>query len=104
METSDLIHPTKDESTYANIDDIITTHFHLDLTVDFNVKKLYGIITLNMKTLKDTENIILDCQGVDVSGILDGNGNTLNFKVTTPNEELGSALNIIPASTIPAGT
>ena len=47
-------HPGADGSSYANIDYIVTKHFHLNLTIDFDKQIVKGTNTLTLFALKDT--------------------------------------------------
>ncbi len=42
-------HPSRDVSTYANVDTIVTTHFTLNLFVDFNNQSVYGTQTMTFQ-------------------------------------------------------
>jgi hypothetical protein len=54
-----------DHNSYTNCDQILTTHFHLDLTVDFDKTSLIGTNTLNLTATADNVNtLILDYQGL----------------------------------------
>jgi hypothetical protein len=43
-----------DNSTYANADQIHTTHFHVDWDVNFDAKILQGSVTHDLDVLQDT--------------------------------------------------
>ena len=47
-------HPLADNSTYGNIDQIYTTHFHLSWDVNFRVKKIQGTITHDLTVVAET--------------------------------------------------
>ena len=48
-----LRHCPLDNSSFSNCDEVQTTKFMLDVTVDFDQQSLYGTNTLNMKVLID---------------------------------------------------
>lgn len=59
-----------DPNSYTNCDEMLTTHFHLNFTVDFDKQSLIGSNTLTVKALKDDVNsLILDYQGIIISGV-----------------------------------
>jgi aminopeptidase N len=68
---------SKDESSYANIDDIVMTHYHLSLVVDFSSKKLKGTNKLDFLTQRETSKVILDVHGLNVADVTDGEGRKL---------------------------
>jgi hypothetical protein len=49
-----------DNSTYANADEVHTTHFHLDWLVDFNHEHVAGAVTHDLEVLEDTDHIVFD--------------------------------------------
>lgn len=48
-----------DPNSYANCDQIFTTHVHLEIKVDFNQSSIIGSNTLNMKALADGVSIVV---------------------------------------------
>lgn len=56
--------------SYSNYDSITFKHLHLDLTVDFDAKKLKGKATISIDNHSGTPYLILDSKGLDVSKIL----------------------------------
>jgi hypothetical protein len=89
---------SKDGSSFANIDDIISTGFHLDISVDFANKKIFGNNTINLTAQTDSvAAIVLDYQGINVKNVWIPNGDdvkVLNFDASYHNASLGSALRI----------
>jgi aminopeptidase N len=64
---SQSIGNSRDSSSYANIDEVITEHISLNFAVDFDTKTFDGHVTLNMKTIADqVESVFLDSAGLDV--------------------------------------
>ena len=55
-----------DNSTYANADQIHTTHYHCDWKVDFDKKTLRGSITHDLEVLQDTSILVLDTWLIDI--------------------------------------
>ena len=57
----------RDESSYANIDEVETQHLSLDLMVDFERRMLSGSVTLKMLFVVDAvDHFYLDIKGIDV--------------------------------------
>jgi len=85
-----------DHSSYSNTLDIVTKHFHLDLTVDFTKKVLTGSNTLTLDVMNRTTMLVLDIMDIDVTNayLLKGTGKDqtktkLAHEVLTPNANLG---------------
>ena len=67
-EVVDLGH---DYFSFANTDQFVTRHIELDLTVDFELKELRGLATLNMHRLDPAATaIILDTRDLHIDRIL----------------------------------
>lgn len=47
-------HPKVDNSTYANVDQVIVTHQHIDWFADFTNYQMDGFILLDMTVISDT--------------------------------------------------
>ena len=74
-----------DESSFANIHQVITQHYFLNLTVDFNAKKLIGSNTLTfISRTKILEKVILDAHHLDIQKVVDQYNSVLNYEVVTP--------------------
>lgn len=84
-----------DDATYANLDCVHTTHLDLFLNLDFNKKMMIGTNTLTMEVQHDgVDQVILDTRGLDIRRVIDQDGIELQFSVSTPNVNHGSALAI----------
>lgn len=61
---------TIDLSTQANIDQVKTTHVHLNWNVDFERQVLYGNVVLDLVTLVDNVNkVVLDTSYLDIKSV-----------------------------------
>jgi hypothetical protein len=84
-----------DPNSYSNCDQILTTHFHLELTVDFAKSSLVGTNTLNLTSLTDgVTQVILDIQGMDIQMVeqFDGKDKFVAATFTKQTVRYGSAL------------
>ena len=84
-----------DPNSYSNCDQITTTHFHLDIKVDFQQTSLIGTNTLNLTALTNGVNtLVLDYQGLSVSKVEQCNGQGVFAPVTytTVGGRYGNAL------------
>ncbi|KAI9486963.1 MAG: peptidase family M1-domain-containing protein [Benjaminiella poitrasii] len=95
---------TVDLSTQANLDQIKTTHIHLNWNVDFEKQNLHGNVVLDLVTLIDNvDKIILDTSYLDIKTVTFGEQN-LKFQVAERYASLGSALTIDLPKVEKAGT
>lgn len=58
-----------DPSSYANLDEVLTTHIDLDLEVDFLKKSLSGSVELHMRALKRVSRVDLDYLGLVITSV-----------------------------------
>ena len=88
-----------DNSTYANIQDIRTTHIHLNTTLDFDRKIMYGDVILSMTVLNSSfSEVVLDSRYLDIYAIylnLQNKRIPLDYHFTQENpKKIGDALRI----------
>ena len=83
--------------SFANIEEIHTTHLHLDLKVDFQKETLQGVARHQMEN-KGTTNAIFDIKGLNISKVTTGiKSNELDAKYTIQQQNdpvLGQALTV----------
>ena len=59
-EPSYVSYPSVDGSTFSNVDTVITTHFHLDVYIDFGYDSIKGNNTLMLSALSQATYVVLD--------------------------------------------
>src|SRR3954469_24139936 len=83
-----------DTASFAKPLEARVTHVALDLTVNFEARRLEGTATLDIDRRPDAKQIILDDNGLNVQGITDASNHPLPFKVGAKDPNLGSPLTI----------
>ena len=84
----------KDIHSFARPEEARVHHVALDLTVDFNVKRVGGTATLDIERKPDAKEIILDDKRMEIETITDAAGEPLEWKVGAKDAVLGSPLAI----------
>lgn len=84
----------KDVWTHAEPQIARVTHVALDLTADFDAKRLSGTATLDVLAAPDAKQIVLDDDGLVIGSITDAAGKPLAFTVGDHDKDLGSALTV----------
>lgn len=84
-----------DNSTNSNIQDVRTTHIHMNVTLDFDKKTLSGDVTLSMMVLNTSfSEVILDSRFLDIYSVYLNPHTPLKYYFTEPNPNIGPALHI----------
>lgn len=97
LEPSYAIEVNTDYHSYANPEEVVVTHLELDLTANFNQKKLIGSATLTIQRMQPYANkLILDTRDLVIKKV-SSKGELLDFLLAEKDENLGAAL-IIPIS------
>ena len=89
----------RDVHSFARPDEARVTHIALDLTVDFESKRLAGRATLKLQRAPGSTRIILDTRRLTVQGVTDGSGRTLAHALGAVDSILGQPLDV----TLPDG-
>ncbi|CAM4060131.1 M1 family metallopeptidase [Pseudoalteromonas byunsanensis] len=88
-----------DQHTYANLDDVISTHLHLDLDVDFADKQLEGFVehTLEWKNTS-ARTLVLDTRDLEVDKVMyqgrNGQWHKASFTLAKRDDVKGAKLTI----------
>ncbi|HVM36823.1 MAG TPA: M1 family metallopeptidase [Sphingomicrobium sp.] len=84
----------RDVHSFARPLEARVTHLALDLTVDFDRRRVGGTATLDIDRQRQAREIVLDSNGLEISGIEDGEGEPLQWKVGARDPNLGAPLAI----------
>lgn len=84
----------KDSHSYSKPEEAIVKHINLDLKVDFNLKKVYGIAELEYTKNPSSKSIFLDSKDLDIHEIKFADGVLADYKLHEPDSILGAALEI----------
>jgi aminopeptidase N len=69
-------------------------HVGLDLTVDFQAKRVGGTAALSIQKQPSAKRIILDTKGLEIQRVTDANGEPLRFNVGAADPNLGAPMSI----------
>lgn len=84
-----------DDASFANTDEVLTEHYNLDISIDFDRRVISGNQTLVMKTItEDVENIFLDTRDLTIFSISDSENQPLDYEIDLRDEMLGQRLAI----------
>ncbi len=84
----------KDDASYARPLEARVHHVALDLTVDFEAKRVGGTATLDIDRKADANEIVLDDKGLEIASITDGSEQPLDYKVGASDPKLGAPLTV----------
>ena len=84
----------KDDASYARPLEARVHHVALDLTVDFDAKRVGGTATLDIDRKADAKEIVLDDKGLEIESITDGEKQPLQYKVGASDAKLGAPLTV----------
>ncbi|KZV89070.1 hypothetical protein EXIGLDRAFT_838751 [Exidia glandulosa HHB12029] len=94
----------EDPTTHANYDEIVTSHVHLEWTIDWEKQSVHGTATHTLKALVDgVDNVLLDTSDLVITGVdVDGKEGTFALGPVTP--VLGAALTVKLPSKLSKGS
>ena len=84
-----------DTHTLSNYQDLPIKNTHLELSVNFQEKKIKGSVTHQFDKNRKVDLLKLDSKYLKIDSIQDGNGNSLEYSIGEFDELLGSALTVI---------
>ncbi|KAH7045430.1 peptidase family M1-domain-containing protein [Linnemannia elongata] len=92
-----------DPNSQSNLDEIKTSHIHLNLAVDFVAKTLAGSAELDIEAIADSvSKLILDTSFITIHSVT-LNGAPLKYTLADRHEKYGSALTIELGKTLAKG-
>jgi len=83
-----------DAHSYSNVDQVHSTHIHLDLSVDFERRVISGSIVHDISNTSGTDKMILDVRALNIQKIILDGKNETKFKIGEEDELLGSPLTV----------
>ena len=83
-----------DTHTLSNYQDLPIVNTHLELSVNFQERKLKGSVIHEFEANRKVNLLKLDTKYLKIDSIQDGNGNTLEFSLGEFDELLGSPLSV----------
>lgn len=86
----------QDESSFSNINDVHTTHFDLELDLDYDQKVFHGKQTLHLVSNKwFLDRVVLDIRDITIHKVTDFFGRNLKYSIDSQiNPNLGQKLDI----------
>ena len=82
-----------DEHTLSNYKDVVVSHCHLSLDVDFENEVLKGSVLHTLKNVSGAEVVIFDTKNLNIKSVL-VDGTTAPFELGNYDELLGTPLQI----------
>ncbi|MFC7535975.1 M1 family metallopeptidase [Sphingomonas sp. GCM10030256] len=80
----------QDPHSFAKPLEARVTHVALDLSVDFDAKRVGGTATLDIQRKPDAKQIVLDSKGYQVTAVTDGEGQPLQYRIGPADPNLGA--------------
>lgn len=82
----------EDPHSYARTHEARVTHVSLDLTPDFNARRLSGTARLTIARAGEADSIVLDVRDLTIKRVTDASGTPLGHRVGTSQQHLGAPL------------
>ena len=83
---------TVDEHSFANAAEVRVTHVALDLALDFAQRRATGSVTLDIERLDSAAPLVLDCQELEILGVLGSDGSERRFDLGEERPGFGQPL------------
>ena len=83
-----------DTHTFAQPDEAVVTHLSWDAKVNFELKKIQATATLTIKTSPEAKQLRLDTKALTITSVMNGNNETLNYKLEEEKPHVGAPLTI----------
>jgi leukotriene-A4 hydrolase len=84
----------KDWHTYSNADSVKATHLFLDISVNFDEKKITGSAKWDLQNLQQSNSVVFDTKDLAIDSIILDDGTQAKFTLGKDDEILGSPLRI----------
>ncbi len=81
-----------DHHSFSNFNEVRTTQLHLDLSVDFETRKLVGSAEHTIDNKQQADSIIFDTKDLKITKVLLNNSDEVEFRMSDEQELLGQAL------------
>lgn len=83
-----------DPCSFARPDEARVTHVSMDVTLDFEAKRLFGRVTLDLEVAPGAREVVLDVRGLSIEQVCDSAGKPLSFTLGAMDPVLGGPLSI----------
>lgn len=83
-----------DTQSYARPQVARVTHVALDLTADFQAKRLGGTATLDVEAAPGAQDIVLDSKGLEITSVTDADGRPLQWSLGGADKDRGAPLTV----------
>ena len=83
-----------DTASFARPLEARVSHVALDLTVNFETRRIEGTATLDLDRRRDAKQVVLDDKGLEIAKVVDGSNHPLPFQVGANDPNLGTPLAI----------
>jgi leukotriene-A4 hydrolase len=84
----------RDDRSFARPEVARVTHVTLDLTADFQARRMIGTATLDIQAAQGAQDIVLDSKGLEIQAITDGEGRALQHALGQRDAERGQPLTV----------
>jgi leukotriene-A4 hydrolase len=85
---------TGDIHSYARPEEVRVSHVALDLTADFEAKRLRGTATLDLVRVAGAQRVVLDTRGLDIEGVTGPGGAALQWVLGANDPIIGAPLTV----------